>query len=63
MYFKKYKNFLNEGFMSEIDIIRQESKTLQEFLKRVFQEYPPMKGEEDFLKDMWETGEQYDDEL
>lgn len=60
-----YESFINEsvneGFMSELDIIRQESKTLQEFIKKSISEYPPLKGEEKFLEDMWNASAELDE--
>ena len=49
---------LNEGFMSELDIIRQESKDVKDFIKNALQEYPQLKGEEKFLQDIWNTSQE-----
>jgi len=49
---------LNEGFMSELDIIRQESKDVNDFIKNALQEYPQLKGEEKFLEDVWNTSQE-----
>lgn len=54
---KTYESFLNEGFMSELDIIRQESKSAEEFIKKAKQEFPEiakMKDAEEFLTSIWD---------
>jgi len=52
-----FESFLNEGVMSDIDIIRQESKTLEDFIKNVDKEYPGMKNQKEFLTDLWNNAE------
>ena len=54
---------LEEGFMSELDIIRQESRNLQEFVKKAIEEYPPLKGEEKFLEELWNTAKDMDENV
>jgi hypothetical protein len=53
-----YESELNEGFMSELDIIRQESKDVKDFIKNALQEYPQLKGEEKFLEEIWNTSQE-----
>lgn len=53
--FESYKT-TNEGYMSELDIIRQESKTVDEFIKNAKKEFPEiakMKEADVFLHDLW----------
>jgi len=53
---KNFENFLYEGYMSELDIIRQESKTVDEFIKRAKEEFPEIKRMKEadlFLHDLW----------
>lgn len=53
----------NEGYMSELDIIRQESKNLQDFIKKAKAEFPDiaqMKEADVFLHDLWEMGNKID---
>jgi len=49
---------LNEGFMSELDIIRQESKNVKDFIKNALDSYPQLKGEEKFLEEIWNTSQE-----
>lgn len=58
-----FESFLNkkiyEGYMSELDIIRQESSDLQDFIKRAKKAFPQiakMSDSDDFLKELWEVG-------
>jgi DNA mismatch repair ATPase MutS len=54
---------VTEGYMSELDIIRQESKNLQEFIKKAKTEFPQisqMKEADVFLHDLWEMGNKID---
>ena len=54
---KTYESFLNEGFMSELDIIRQESKSVEEFIKKAKQEFheiAKMKDAKEFLTQIWD---------
>jgi hypothetical protein len=54
---KTYESFLNEGFMSELDIIRQESKSVEEFIKKAKQEFPEiakMKDAKEFITSIWD---------
>lgn len=53
-----FESFINEGFMSELDIIRQESQNLQQFIKSALKYYPQLKGEEKFLEEIWNTSEE-----
>ena len=58
---KLLKQFLNEGYMSELDIIRQESKTVDDFIKNAKKDFPQiakMKDADAFLSDLWEMGKQ-----
>lgn len=53
--FESYQS-TNEGYMSELDIIRQESRTVQEFVKKAKEEFPEiakMKEADVFLNDLW----------
>jgi len=53
--FESYQS-TNEGYMSELDIIRQESRTVQEFIKKAKEEFPEiakMKEADVFLNDLW----------
>jgi hypothetical protein len=57
------KESVTEGYMSELDIIRQESKSLQEFIKKAKAEFPQisqMKEADVFLHDLWEMGNKID---
>jgi hypothetical protein len=54
-HFHTFESFLYEGFMSELDIIRQESQNLQDFIKKAIKDYPQLKGEEKFLEEIWNT--------
>jgi hypothetical protein len=52
---------MNEGYMSELDIIRQESKTLEEFIKKgkaAFPKIAKMHHADDFFKELWDMGQQ-----
>jgi hypothetical protein len=52
---------LSEGYMSELDIIRQESKTLEEFIKKgkaAFPKIAKMHHADDFFKELWNMGQQ-----
>lgn len=52
---------LDEGYMSELDVIRQEAKTIDEFIKNAKKEFPQiakMKEADVFLHDLWEIGKQ-----
>lgn len=52
---------MNEGYMSELDIIRQESKTLEEFIKKgkaAFPKIAKMHHADDFFKELWNMGQQ-----
>jgi hypothetical protein len=52
---------MNEGYMSELDIIRQESKTLEEFIKKgkaAFPKIAKMHHSDDFFKELWDMGQQ-----
>ena len=52
---------MNEGYMSELDIIRQESKTLEEFIKKgkaAFPKIAKMHHADDFFKELWNVGQQ-----
>ena len=51
---------LNEGLMANLDIIRQESKNLNDFIKKAKQEYPNLKNMENV--DNW-LKSIYDDEI
>jgi hypothetical protein len=56
----KSDGFMNEGYMSELDIIRQQSKTVDEFVKnakREFKEIAKMKDADEFLKELWQIAE------
>jgi hypothetical protein len=57
-YIKTFESYqsTNEGYMSELDIIRQESRTVQEFIKKAKEEFPEiakMKEADVFLNDLW----------
>jgi hypothetical protein len=50
---------LDEGYMSELDIIRQQSKSVDDFIKKAKLEFPQiakMKDADNFLKELWEIG-------
>lgn len=55
---ESYESFLNEGFMSDLDIIRQESQNLKDFIKNAIKDYPQLKGEEKFLEEIWNTSKE-----
>ena len=58
---KTFEGLVFEGYMSELDIIRQESKTVDEFIKNAKKEFPQiakMKDADIFLRDLWEMGKQ-----
>lgn len=60
-----FESFLNESYMSELDIIRQESKDLKEFIKNAKEEFSQikkMKDADEFLTDIWTLGQEYDKE-
>lgn len=60
-YIKTFEGLIFEGYMSELDIIRQESKTWQEFADKAKKEFPQiakMKEADIFLHDLWEMGKQ-----
>jgi hypothetical protein len=57
---KLYEEFLNEGFMSELDIIRQESSDLKSFIKSAIQEYPSLRGGETWLEELWNAADKED---
>jgi hypothetical protein len=49
--------------MSELDIIRQESKNLQQFIvdaKKEFPQIAKMKDADDFLEEIWVLGQEID---
>lgn len=51
------KNLINEGFMSELDIIRQESSDVKDFIKTAISEYPSLRGGEAWLTELWKASE------
>lgn len=56
---------VDEGFMSELDITRQESKTLNDFIKNAksdFKEIAKMKDADEFLKELWDLGKQMNED-
>lgn len=58
---KTFEGLVFEGYMSELDIIRQESKTVDDFIKNAKKEFPQiakMKDADIFLRDLWEMGKQ-----
>jgi len=57
---KNDKNLINEGFMSELDIIRQESSDLKSFIKTAIQEYPSLRGGETWLEELWNAATKED---
>ena len=60
-YIKTFEGLIFEGYMSELDIIRQESKTWQEFADKAKKKFPQiakMKDADIFLHDLWEMGKQ-----
>jgi len=51
---------LDEGFMSELDIIRQESSSLEEFTKKGKEAFPKiakMRYADELFKELWEIAE------
>lgn len=51
---------LNEGFLSELDIIRQESSSLEEFMRKgkaAFPKIAKMHYADDIFKELWEIAE------
>jgi hypothetical protein len=53
---KNHQPVANEGYMSELDLIRQESSSLQDFIKKAKAEFPKiakMKDADEFLKEIW----------
>jgi hypothetical protein len=60
---ESFKVELLEGYMSELDILRQESKTVEEFVKKAKQEFPEikkMKEADVFLNDLWSLSNSMD---
>lgn len=58
-----FENFVFEGMMSKLDSIRQESKTLKEFIKKAIEDFPEIKkmeGYQDFLQYSWEASKKLD---
>jgi rRNA-processing protein FCF1 len=58
-----FESFINESCMSELDIIRQESKNLQQFIvdaKKEFPQIAKMKDADDFLEEIWVLGQEID---
>jgi len=50
-----------EGYMSELDIIRQESSSLEEFMRKgkaAFPKIAKMSYADDFFKELWEVAEE-----
>lgn len=63
---KTFEGFLFEGYMSELDIIRQESKTLEEFIKKgkaAFPKIAKMHHADDFFKELWDMGQKMKESL
>lgn len=44
---------IDEGFMSELDIIRQESNTLEDFISSAKEQFPDAEMSDDFLEELW----------
>ena len=62
-YIQTFEHFINESYMSELDIIRQESKNLQQFIvdaKKEFPQITKMKDADDFLEEIWVLGQEID---
>lgn len=60
---KKTQSFdksIAEGFMSELDIIRQESSDVKDFIKTAISEYPSLRGGETWLTELWKASEKQD---
>jgi len=60
---ESFESYLFEGYMSELDILRQESKTVEEFIKKAKQEFPEIKNMKDadlFLHDLWRLSDSMD---
>jgi len=56
---KSSESKLTEGYISELDIVRQQSRSLQDFIKKAKAEFPQiakMSDADDFLKQLWEIG-------
>jgi hypothetical protein len=62
---KTFESFLcesiAEGFMSELDIIRQESHDVKDFIKAAIAEYPSLRGGETWLTGLWKAAESVDE--
>lgn len=59
-YIPTFESFLNEGYMSELDLLRQESASLAEFIKKAKAEFPhiaKMKDVDKFLKELWDISD------
>lgn len=55
---------LFEGYMSELDIIRQESKSLQDFIQKAKKEFPQIAKSSDsdsFLTGIWKMSDTVDE--
>lgn len=52
---------IKEGFMSDLDIIRQESKTARDFIKKAISSYPSLKGGESWLEELWTSSKSIDE--
>lgn len=60
---RTFEGYLFEGYMSELDILRQESKTVDEFIKKAKQEFPEIKNMKEadvFLHDLWRLSDSMD---
>jgi hypothetical protein len=60
---KKTQSFdasIAEGFMSELDIIRQESSDVKDFIKAAISEYPSLRGGEAWLTELWKASAKQD---
>jgi hypothetical protein len=54
---------IDEGFMSDLDIIGRESKTVKDFIKKAIQEYPSLRGGEAWLEELWTSLKSIDENL
>ena len=43
-YLHTFENYIYEGYMSELDLMAKEAKSLEDFKKEAVKEYPKLKG-------------------
>jgi len=60
---EEVRRVVNESYMSELDIVRQESNSVEEFIQNAVKEFPKIKSVrqyEKFLRDVYAAGEEMD---